>query len=256
MYEDFLKDYSFMLGQKFGRLTVIERAENKPKGRSYEDRWLCQCECGAVKNIRGYSLRSGATKSCGCLHRENVAAMGRSKSIDMTGQRFGKLTVIERDGSYIAPNGRTSTRWRCQCDCGAFVSVTRSSLLRGTQSCGCIRSLGEKRIAELLNENHIRYKKEYIIPGLNGASKHGPLRFDFGILNDNQELQYLIEYDGEQHFHEAGGTWEALDNVVERDERKNNYCVKHNIPLIRIPYTVLDNLKIEDIMPGSLYSVA
>ena len=54
-------------GQKFGKLTVLERANPNQKGGA---RWLCQCECGQTTTVDSYSLRSGHTKSCGCIHGE------------------------------------------------------------------------------------------------------------------------------------------------------------------------------------------
>ena len=60
-------DYS---GQKFGRLTVLSRAENK-NGRTM---FNCVCECGNKKAIWIESLKNGSTKSCGCLSREIVTA--------------------------------------------------------------------------------------------------------------------------------------------------------------------------------------
>nr|DAH32228.1 MAG TPA: hypothetical protein [Caudoviricetes sp.] len=59
--------------------------------------------------------------------------------IDLTGMRFGKLTVIKRASDYIAPKGKTTTRWLCKCDCGNTCEV-RTDLLRNgyTKSCGCI----------------------------------------------------------------------------------------------------------------------
>lgn len=54
-------------GRKYGRLTVIERA---PNGKGYKTRWLCQCECGNQTIVQGESLRTGATRSCGCLQKE------------------------------------------------------------------------------------------------------------------------------------------------------------------------------------------
>lgn len=56
-----------LTGQRFGRLVVVERSENNSKGRS---RWVCQCDCGGQIIALGYSLRSGNTKSCKCLHNE------------------------------------------------------------------------------------------------------------------------------------------------------------------------------------------
>ena len=69
--------------------------------------WNCLCECGNSKLIRGSSLRSGATRSCGCLQKE--------KSIkNLIGQRFGKLVVIEDSGKRYNKN----VIWLCKCDCG------------------------------------------------------------------------------------------------------------------------------------------
>lgn len=51
-------------GNKYGKLTVIRRAENAPKGIA---RWECKCDCGNVVTVRGNNLKSGEVKSCGCL---------------------------------------------------------------------------------------------------------------------------------------------------------------------------------------------
>lgn len=60
-----LKD---LTGQKFGKLTVIERAENDRQGNA---QWFCKCECGNMKVVRGYQLTSCKTRSCGCLVGHN-----------------------------------------------------------------------------------------------------------------------------------------------------------------------------------------
>jgi hypothetical protein len=57
-------------GRKYGRLTVVKRT-GKDRQRRYH--WLCRCSCGEEKIVRGDSLKSGKTKSCGCLHKEKVA---------------------------------------------------------------------------------------------------------------------------------------------------------------------------------------
>lgn len=57
-----------MTGQRFGRLVVLERAENK----WLQARWRCRCDCGAVRDVDGYNLRSGHTSSCGCSKREQA----------------------------------------------------------------------------------------------------------------------------------------------------------------------------------------
>lgn len=56
-----------LTGQRFGRLTVIRRAEND---KWKKPQWLCQCDCGNIKIFPGNSLKSGLTRSCGCLKHE------------------------------------------------------------------------------------------------------------------------------------------------------------------------------------------
>lgn len=53
-------------GMKFGRLTAIKLT--KPKKKATQ--WICRCECGTEKSISLTSLKSGETKSCGCLQKE------------------------------------------------------------------------------------------------------------------------------------------------------------------------------------------
>lgn len=55
-----------LTGQRFGRLTVLERAENK-RGHAA---WLCRCDCGRSIVVQSDSLKSGNTRSCGCLFAE------------------------------------------------------------------------------------------------------------------------------------------------------------------------------------------
>lgn len=57
---------------------------------------------------------------------------------DLTGQKFGKLTVMFRGDDYIYPNGKRRPQWVCQCDCGNVKNICASNLKRGTTtSCGC-----------------------------------------------------------------------------------------------------------------------
>lgn len=59
--------------------------------------------------------------------------------IDLTGQRFGRLTVIEESEPHIYSNGKKRAVWKCICDCGNISHVESTSLRTGhTSSCGCI----------------------------------------------------------------------------------------------------------------------
>lgn len=59
---------------------------------------------------------------------------------DLTGQKFGRLTVVEQVEDYVKPGGKRQVMWACQCDCGNKLVVTGSRLKNGgTKSCGCLR---------------------------------------------------------------------------------------------------------------------
>ena len=64
-----------LTGLKFGRLTVIRKAENPSEAHI---KWLCECECGNFITTRGTSLRSGITKSCGCLVSDKVRELNKA----------------------------------------------------------------------------------------------------------------------------------------------------------------------------------
>lgn len=70
-----------LVGQRFGRLVVLERADDEidKKSGKHKTRWLCQCNCGNEKIVRGASLTSGGVRSCGCLHKEISKKLGHGK---------------------------------------------------------------------------------------------------------------------------------------------------------------------------------
>lgn len=81
-----------LTGQRFGRLVVINQFKHdyiKPNGR-HEAQWLCKCDCENEVVIRGDSLRSGNTKSCGCLNKEIVIKLNRKyNNYDLTTYDYG-----------------------------------------------------------------------------------------------------------------------------------------------------------------------
>lgn len=80
------------------------------------------------------------------------------KLVDITGCRFGRLTVIGRAPSVKSPCGSTRTYWKCRCDCGNEVTVGKTHLLCGdTTSCGCYR----KEVSSAKSKTHGDRKGEY-----------------------------------------------------------------------------------------------
>lgn len=122
--------YKDLTGQKFGELTVIEYAFTKNK-RAY---WKCKCSCGKELIKIGKNLSNGQDTHCGCLTKIHLSESRISKK-DYTGQKFGKLTVIEKLPHYK----RNRTYYRCLCECGNETILPSGSLgENGTKSCGCL----------------------------------------------------------------------------------------------------------------------
>lgn len=126
-----------LTGQKFGRLTVLKRGDNL--GRDVA--WICKCDCGNEKLIRGADLRSGKTKSCGCLQREVSVLNSQKNNKVKIGDIFGSLEVIQDLG--LKDCGQSHRRRFCLCkclNCGSIKEYSNHSLLtQNTQSCGCLQ---------------------------------------------------------------------------------------------------------------------
>jgi hypothetical protein len=128
-----MKKTELKTGEKYHYWTVISLSDFvSKKGERY---YKCKCECGTIRDVRAFHLKNGNTKSCGCFVKET---MSKLKRIDIAGQKFGKLTVIERVPSKKNPNHMN--QWRCLCDCGNEVITSTGTLRRGKHtSCGCKR---------------------------------------------------------------------------------------------------------------------
>ena len=91
----------------------------------------------------------------------------RMKKIDLTGQRFGRLTVLREGDGQRQPNGRTVRTWICKCDCGNEVEVRQPNLTRkefNTVSCGCYaREDRAKRMHEMTFKHGCRKDRLYAV---------------------------------------------------------------------------------------------
>ena len=114
-----------LTGNRYGLLTVLSRADHV---RDSEDHaiasYLCRCDCGKEKIITESNLLNGHTRSCGCLTGSSLKD-----------KRFGKLKVL----SHATAIG-SMPFWKCRCDCGNEIVVSRDDLFWGSVvSCGCDR---------------------------------------------------------------------------------------------------------------------
>ena len=218
----------------FGKLKVLRIDPEFIPTSGKHTKWLCQCECGNVVSIQSNHLKDGSQSACspGCKH--NIAS----------GTRVGALTVIEATNQRSKNGG--AIIYECLCDCGERILVSSTELRakRKTSCSKCKETYGEAKIRILLKENNIRFEKEKIFHNFKNPETNKHYRFDF-YVNDS----YIIEYDGEQHFKPIDyfGGEEYLEICKIRDEKKNQYCKQNQIPIIRIPYSHLEDLTIEDL---------
>lgn len=119
-----------LTGQRFGMLTVLHPAEDIGS----KSAWVCRCDCGQEIVARTIHLRAGRIRTCGFQNSTKtqpwltfVDVHGRDcKKMDLTGQRFGSLTVLRP-----AENIGDRTAWVCRCDCGREITVKTAYLRTG-----------------------------------------------------------------------------------------------------------------------------
>ena len=134
----------FENGTRFNRLTVIGIV-----GGVGKTQYLCSCDCGKTKTVLAHRLKSGMTKSCGCL--------GGECALKLKGMRFGRITVIDR----VENTSKGSSVWLCVCDCGKTVNIKGTNLVSvGTKSCGCLAI--EKMVVASTKHGHANVGKSSI----------------------------------------------------------------------------------------------
>lgn len=132
-----------LIGKQFGKLTVKSYLGKRPSGSRQRHFYQCLCQCGNETESERHKLLSGRKKSCGHCRQIttslNYFPAPETIKPDMIGRRFGRLVVTSyegrRDQGYYSPE-----LYRCKCDCGKEITVSKASLLSGSvKSCGCIR---------------------------------------------------------------------------------------------------------------------
>lgn len=217
-----------LTGNVYGELTVKQMLRNyKNSGRTY---CMCAGTDGGSYIVRQDALRSGATK-----YIKGACSAGRAD--DLSQKRFGRLVALYPTDERAANN---SIIWFCKCDCGSYIKVSANNLKRQhTSSCGCKkRSYAERLIVNYLNTQDICFRTEKTFDDLKNPNNTMNLYFDFFF----PDLNLVIEYDGESHFHPIAffGGEKRFNYIRQCDEIKNQYCKDHGFRMVRIPYTKTD----------------
>ncbi len=192
------------------------------------------------------------------------------KLIDLTGRKFGRLTVIERAGTYISPCGSKTPTWLCKCDCGNMSTVLPHQLKSGkTRSCGCLHNelLSHKMKTHGMRNTKL-YNKWYDMKRrcYNKKNKHyadyGGRGITVATHWKDDFLAFYADVSKLPHFGEKGYSLDRIDNngnyqlnnirwatiKEQANNKRNNHLITYNgethtiaewAGITGIPYKVL-----------------
>lgn len=179
-----LKD---LTGKQFGDWHVIERDSDyiTESGNKFVI-WKCKCKCGNIESVWASNLIRGASTKCkDCVYQVE----------DLTGKRFGRLTVIERKDKVNNKTGKNSIAWICKCDCGNE-SWVRGGALKSKNpitSCGCRQKEGLKA---RIKKDRISYLKSNVYKDYKNNARKRNLSFDLTLEEFNEIINKPCYYCG------------------------------------------------------------
>ena len=115
-------------------------------------------------------------------------------------------------------------------------------------------SKAEVKIEEILTMNNLVFKQEVSFEVLNSENGR-PLRFDFVIFDDDGNIDFIIEYQGRQHYVATSkfGGKKGLFQQQHNDNKKRRFCKMKGLNLVEIPYTDENLLSYDYIMKKAGY---
>lgn len=218
------------------------------------EKLLIQCSCGKQFETKWSHFKNSFQRQCPECGRKIQAS---KRKLD---NQYVKDYIEQFGCKLLGEYKDIKTPITIQCACGntynTLFGMFKDYDIHSCKQCReneKSRSKGEAKIEKWLIENQISYTSQYSFEDCKHTNK---LKFDFAILNKDNNAKMLIEYDGKQHFGLglfSDDTEKMLEQyliVVQSDQTKNEYCLKKGIPLLRISYNNYRN--IEKILKNSL----
>ena len=185
------------IGETYNGVKVLEKFREKD-----HTKYWCICPiCGEKFSMKAETVG----KACRCKK-----CNAKSRIIDLTGKRFGRLVAIEYAGTKRTDTNRWSM-WRCKCDCGKETVVRYIHLTTGnTRSCGCLEQENKERIVKVAQATN---RKSASLEFYEGNLDKHPLRLLWKSMLTRCNNPNAIAY---KHYGARGIT------VCERWQRENN----------------------------------
>lgn len=244
------KEQEELIGKTFNRLTIVS-LDKIVRSQPY---YRCICECGNIKVIRYDALKSGKTKSCGCLLKETNSTKAKNmhkfkdkdfyikKAKEHIGEIFNKLKIIDviKNNKYIY--------MVCKCECGIISNKMYADLKSGkVKSCGCYQKEQASKTGSIVGLNNFKSKyKWYFVKN----DKKISCRSGYEVIYANYLIDKNIEFDYEpETFKLANGKRYTPDfyliNTDEYIEIKGSFKAnenshqKENIDIFKTNYSIV-----------------
>lgn len=193
--------------------------------------------CGNIfETTPNHFLNGVRCKKCGHGYKAKTLDEFKLEVYDLVKEEYSIL-----DNQYI--NNSTKIKIKHNL-CNNIFTMQPNNFLQGQRCPICKESKGEQRIRHYLEKNNIKFNSQQTFKDLY-SDKGYSLRYDFAILDNYNNIQYLIEYDGKQHYEQTPNWQSDLEfaRLQTHDKMKNQYSINNNIPLIRISYKEFDNIE-------------
>ncbi len=214
-----------LTGLRFGNLVAIRPVGNNKNNQVI---WECECDCGALHRTIAGHLRSGHTTRCrSCAYSAAAKKTAQKLVKDISGERFGRLTVVRRSGSSDSGNAT----WECRCDCGEIVERIGTNLRSGgTQSCGCWQRevIGQmNRLPEGEASFNVLYRQ------YQQSAEDRDLSWELSCDQFRRLISLPCQYCGlapAQSRKSYNGNGVYIYNGVDRVDNHHGYCVENCVP--------------------------
>ena len=246
--EEFLNKFKLLKGEDFEVLSEYKAHREKMKFK--------HIKCGTIFEATANNMlhpEYGGCPICGAIKRNE----SRKNTYDKIFSKLEEIYYPKKAPFYIDTNQyykNNKEKIKVVCTkCGNTFMCSPSNIMhgRGCPICNRVRANQSKRVTSIIDfletkgfsnktEDNLHYVLEYTFDDCVCVK---PLRFDIALFKNNT-LIGLIEYDGE--FHDRihwKDSRSNIEDVKHRDTIKNNYCLNHNIPLLRINYKNFKNYK-------------